>query len=249
MKTSLITATLVASLCLSSAALAQDEEQTYLYATYYYCDGSQQDRIDEIIESSAKPIYDAAVKAGEINSWGWLVHHTGGKWRRILYHGAGSMDDLLATQDALLDKMEAQHGEAMQEFGRLCNSHDDYIWRGITGSGGDILSTERGKVGLSAYYVCDSREPVADEIVKTVFAPQFDAQVSNGKLTSWGWSEHIIGGKYRRLSTLTAADWPSLFAAREELVEAGGDSPLAGQFGEICDSHVDYMWEIRHESP
>lgn len=240
---------LLASAGLSMAALAQEEEQTFLYVTYYYCDGSQQDRIDEIVASSVRPIYDAAVKAGDIRQWGWLAHHTGGKWRRALYHSSGSMDDLLATQDALLDKVQAQHGEAMQEFGGHCKSHDDYIWRGITGSGGNLPSTERGKVGLSTYYVCDSREAVADEIVKTVFAPEYDAQVSDGKLASWGWSEHIVGGKYRRLGTLTAADWTSLFAAREELIEAGDDSALAGQFGEICDSHADYMWEIQHESP
>jgi len=229
--------------------MAQEEDETYIYATYFYCDSSQQERVDEIVESANKPVYDAAVKAGEIQGWGWLAHHTGGKWRRILYHSAGSVEALLAAQESIGDKMDADHADATSDFDKICKSHDDYIWRGITGTDGNVLGTERGKVGLSTYFVCDTREAVADEIVKTVFAPEYDSHVGKGKLTSWGWSEHIIGGKYRRLSTMTAADWPALFAVRSAIIEAAGDSELATQFGEICDSHTDYMWEIRHESP
>jgi len=235
--------------CLSAGAIAQDEEETYIDATYYYCDGSQLERLDELIESAAKPVYEAAIKAGDITGWGWLAHHTGGKWSRVLYHSAGSVVAAIAAQDKIIDRIQADNPAAVDEFGKACRSHDDYIWRGITGNGGTVLGAERGKVGLSAYYVCDSREAAADEIVETVFAPVYDAQVGDGKLSSWGWSEHIIGGKYRRLGTMTAADWPSLFAARAAIIDAGGDSELASQFGEICHSHADYMWNIQHESP
>ena len=238
---------LVAIACLSTAALAQDEEETYIYSTYYYCDVTQQDRADEIIESVDKPIYDAAVEDGTITGWGWLAHHTGGKWRRIQYHSAGSVVALLAAQEAIGEKLDASgRGD---ELGKICNSHDDYIWHGVTGSGGSVLGSDRGKVGLSAYYVCDSREAAADELVKTVFAPIYDSQVGDGKLISWGWSEHIVGGKYRRLATMTAADWSSLFAARANIIEAASDSELGREFSDICDSHADYLWEIRHENP
>jgi len=245
MRTSIILVTLALSFCLSGGALAQDEDATYISATYYYCKGGLK-RADELVESVAKPVYDAALKAGDITGWGWLAHHTGGKWSRLLYHSAGSIEELIASQDAIIDKID---DAAAEEFGKICASHDDYIWHGLTGSGGDVLSTDRGKVGLSAYYVCDSREAVADEIVETVFAPVYNSQVGEGKLTSWGWSEHIIGGKYRRLATMTAADWPSLFAVRGAIIDAAQDSELADQFGEICSSHADYMWIIEHESP
>lgn len=231
--------------CLSNVVLAQDEENSYIYTTYFYCDVTKQDKADEIFEKVDKPIYDAAVKDGIITGYGWLAHHTGGKWRRAQYHAAGSVVDLLAAQEAIAEKQ----GDDADELGEICNAHDDYIWHGVTGSGGDIIGTPRGKVGLSAYYVCDSREGAADEIVKSVFAPVYDAQVGPGKLSSWGWAEHIVGGKYRRLATMTAEDWPSLFAARASIIEAGDDSELGDQFGEICDSHADYLWEIRHESP
>lgn len=228
-------------------ALAEDEQETYIYSTYMYCDVTQQDRADEIVAAVDKPIYDAAVKDGTITGWGWLAHHTGGKWRRVRYHTAGSVEKLLAALEAIGEKQDA--ADDSDEFGKICNSHDDYIWRGVTGSGGDVLSTARGKVGLSAYYVCDSREGAADEIVKAVFAPLYDAHVGDGKLTSWGWSEHLVGGKYRRLATMTAEDWPALFAARASIIEASDDSELGDVFADICDSHADYMWEIRYENP
>ena len=157
MKTPTQLAALVAAASLGSAALAQ-EQQTYIYATYYYCDVSQEDRADEIFAEQEKPRYEQAAKDGLITGWGWLAHHTGGKWRRVAYHSAGSVVDLLTALDALGDQRDADEGDAL---GEICNSHDDYIWHGITGSGGDVLSTDRGAVGLSAYYECDSREPSA----------------------------------------------------------------------------------------
>lgn len=233
--------------CLSSLALAQGEQDTYIYTTYHYCDFAGQDQADEIVDSAYKPIYDAAVKDGTIGGWGWLAHHTGGKWRRAQYHSAGSVEAVLAAQEGFTEKL--YESGAMDKFGTICSTHDDYIWRGVAGSGGDILATDRGKVGLSAYFVCDSREAAADEIVKTVMAPLYDAHIAEGALTSWGWAEHIIGGKYRRLATMTAADWSSLFAARESIIEALADSELGSQFSDICDSHADYLWEIQYENP
>jgi hypothetical protein len=120
----------------------------------------------------------------------------------------------------------------------------------VTGSGGDPLIRPRGKVGISAYHKCTmSKESRADELVKLVFAPIYDAHVGEGKLSSWGWSEHIVGGKYRRLSTMTADDWPTLMKMRESIFYALQDDELADEFVEICGSHSDYLWEIRHQMP
>lgn len=70
-----------------------------------------------------------------------------------------------------------------------------------------------------------------------------------GDIKGWGWLTHHTGGKYRRLSTMTAASWEDLFAVRNAIIEEAQDSELAGMFGEICHSHTDYMWEIQHEAP
>ena len=94
-----------------------------------------------------------------------------------------------------------------------------------------------------------SRESRADEIVKSVFAPVFNANIGESKLSSWGYIEHIVGGKYRRLSTITAPDWETLFEGRAALFEGLEDNELADEFTEICGSHSDYMWEIKHENP
>lgn len=70
-----------------------------------------------------------------------------------------------------------------------------------------------------------------------------------GKLTTWGWMEHIVGGEYRRLATMTAGDVTSLMAARSAVVAAFQDDPLADTLTDICGSHTDYIWEIKVENP
>jgi len=252
MKTLISLAAFASIACLSTTVLAQQEEdapQNYVYATYFYCDVAAQTRADEIVESHMRPVYDAAVADGTITGWGWLVHHTGGMWRRLQYHSAPSIDELLAAQEAIGAKLQEADSDAGTEFSRICNAHDDYIWRGVTGSGGNVLVTERGNVGISSYYVCDmSKQTRADELVRTVIGPVYDAHMGAGQLTSWGWSSHVVGGEYRRLGTMTAADWPSLFAARASILGAMPDSELAGELNEICGSHTDYMWELQIES-
>ena len=235
---------LLCSLWASGMAVAQ-EKDSYSYATYFYCDVTQQERADEIVEKLNKPIYDAAVADGSITGWGWLAHHTGGKWRRVQFHQAPSIDALLAAQEKIGDQIEAKNKAMSQEAGKICNSHDDYIWKTVAGN-----SAARGKAGFSVYYVCDfGREAQADELIKRVFAPMYDKLVAEGKLTTWGWLEHIVGGEYRRLATLTAPDVKSLVAARSSIVAAFEDDPLADTLDEICGSHADYIWETKAGKP
>lgn len=251
MKKKLIVATLtcLAAAPLTGAAEEHEPDETYIYATYMVCDTSRQDEADKIFEEVHKPVLEAAKRDGTIRGWGWLVHHTGGQWRRIRYHSAGSMEALLAALDTIGDRMDEAAGDD-DTFGQICNAHDDYIWRSVAGSGGGPATGPRGKVGMSAYHVCKmSQEDRADELVKSVFGPIYDAHVGDGKLRSWGWSEHIVGGKYRRLATMTADDWPTLLKMRAAVFEALDelDNPLADEFSEICGSHADYLWEIGEE--
>jgi hypothetical protein len=235
---------LLGALWASSAAVAQ-EKDSYTYATYFNCDVTQQDRADEIVEKLDKPFYDAAVADGSITSWGWMAHHTGGKWRRAQYHTASSIDALLAGQKKIGDQIEAKNKALNTEAGKICNSHEDYIWKRVAGN-----VAPRGKASFSVYYVCDSgREAQADALIKRVFAPVYDKLVAEGKLMTWGWMEHIVGGEYRRLSTITAADVSSLLAARGNIVAAMQDDPLAATLDDICGSHADYIWDIKFEKP
>lgn len=224
-------------------AQAEDEE-TYIYGTYYVCDVTRQVEADELTEESFMPIYNEAVEDGLIDGWGWLAHQTGGPWRRLFYMTASSISDLLAAQEFLAEEEDEDDNET---FGEICNSHDDYIWRRLQGT---PAGTTRGSVSLSTYYECvQGREAQADAIVSSVIAPIYQDQIDAGLLVSWGWNEHVVGGKYRRLATITAEDWDSLFDAQNNAIEATNGNELINQLFTICGSHADYMWDIQIENP
>lgn len=223
----------------------KDEKETYIYATYFYCKNSKFEALDAEVGEHLAPVYDAAVKDGTLGGWGWLVHHTGGKWNRIFYTVSDSMKGLFASQKTMGERTKDLPSEA---FDAACGIHDDYIWKSVQANG---LMGDRGTAGLSVYHVCDiTRETRADELVKTVFAPHYDKAIADGKIKSWGWSSHIIGGKYRKLSTMTGDSFEGVLKARGEILEAlygDGDNAEAREFSEICGSHSDYLWQVAHE--
>jgi hypothetical protein len=229
-------------------ASAQDKPaETYIYGNYSVCDLDKQDRADEIYAQVEKPILDAAVTSGMIKGYGHYAHHTGGRWRRLQYFSASSVEDLLTSQKKLGDQSEAANKKLGDEAAGICNAHDDYIWRRVAGTSG---STSPGGFVFSTYYVCDSsREDQADALVQQVMAPIYDKMVAEGKLKSWGWLEHIVGGQYRRVDTIGAADLGSLMAARGALIEAFEDNAAGDAFTSICGSHTDYIWEVKHSNP
>jgi len=246
--------TIMLVVCLAAVAgnaLAQEAEEApkvFTYATYFYCDVTGEERVDEIVKTQNAPVYDQLVKEGVISGWGWLTHHTGGKWRRIQYYQASSVAGLLDAQTEMGKRLDGVDAAADKDFGKTCNAHDDYIWEVESGSSGDT----RGDAGFSVYYKCDeSKEERADEIFAKDFGPVFDKYIADGKLTSWGWSSHWVGGAYRRLQTMTAANHKDLLKARAELIdEMYAEENKAGlEFNAICGSHSDYLWNIQIETP
>lgn len=242
---------------ISVACMAQEEEEkqegpiAYTYATYFYCKPSGQDRRDEILAKTEAPVYNALVKDGTISSWGWLSHHTGGQWRRALYFQNETLNGLLDALDKMQEKFDAMGYDDAADRD-LCPSHDDYIWTVEATS--QKPGEGRADAGLSVYYVCDeSKEDRADELFESTYAPLLNKAVADGKLGSWGWSSHFIGGKYRRLQTMTGKDHKAVLAARADLLDALYDEdkpdPGAAEFGEICGSHADYLWDIQMETP
>lgn len=228
-----------------SVAAQEEAAEAYTYATYFYCDTSNEAAADEWVKKHMVPAYDAAVDAGDMTAWGWMAHHAGGKWRRILYRGSTSVLGVLETQDIELPGVSDDDPGT----GVSCKAHDDYIWKAEAGSGG-TGTVERGPVGESVYFVCNmNREDRADELVRTRFAPVYDQHVTNGGITSWGWMSHVIGGEYRRLLTITAADWEKLITARDSILETISGMDGAEEFSDICYSHSDYLWDIQHEKP
>ncbi len=122
------------------------------------------------------------------------------------------------------------------------------VSRALAGSqpAGEVAQ-DRPAAGLSTYWECDiTREARVDSLVTEAIAPVLQKQVSSGALNSWAWFAHVIGGKYRRLTVLDGADAKSLLAAQEDLVQKMRSQNAAAfrEFGEICGSHQDYLWNI-----
>ena len=241
---------ILASSLLAFTALAQEEDaQRYTYATYFHCNVGMEDKADAMMKRNA-PILDGLVEDGTILGWGWLAHHTGGDWRRIRYHQADSPEAAMEALEAMVAAIAKVHGEddpAIDAFSAACPRHDDYLWQVEAGTAGK----ERGKVGFSVYHFCDiNREDRADEIVAEHFAPILDKMVEDEKITTWGWQSHVIGGRVRRLQTMTAVDLGALLSARQEAIATlyEEDNEAGAEFSEICGPHLDYIWNIAHEA-
>lgn len=234
-------------LILSMPAGADEHEEksdTFIYGTYFYCDVNGEKAADAEVEKYFAPAYEKAMEKGLIKGWGYLKHHTGGKWRRVLYHTADSVTGLLASSDAVGDMLDESMSDSDTALGAACRMHEDYIWKSESGN----IDTDRGKVGVSVYYKCDmSRQKRADEIVANNFAPIFDEHLGDGKLTSWGWSSHMVGGTWRRLMTMTAKDAATVMEQWGSIINSGADMAEAAEFTSICGTHQDYIWNIAME--
>lgn len=239
-----------AGLIAGPVAMAQEPApERFLYATYQYCDFSKQDRVDQIFEQVSKPVLDAAMKDGTINLYSYLAHVTGGQWRRVNVIGAGSVQAVLDAQSTIGDRIDAneKNRKLDAEAAAACSSHDDYIWRSVAGNVGSV---NRGGASFSTYYVCDqSRESAVDAVVKGMIGPVLDKMVAEGKLATWGWLEHIVGGKYRRLATMSATDVKALMSARAAMVTALENNPGGDLLTDICPDHTDYIWENKFQAP
>ena len=244
---------LCALLAVPMIASAQEEEapKPYVYATYFECDPGDEWMADGIVDFLYKPIFDAAVEDGTISSWGWMGHHTGGKWRRILYRSAPTLEAALEALETLGAKVDEKNAQAASQIGEVCPAHDDYIWQVGAGSGGARgVGDDRGKAGSSVYLHCDmAKEDRADELVASVFAPIYDRHVAEGNISSWGWLKHVVGGKWRRLATMTGESHSAVLKVRGEIIDEIWEKHEAEveEYVSICGAHADYLWNILQE--
>jgi hypothetical protein len=246
----LCTALLLVAVPVAVQAQDDDPPGPYIYGTYSVCDLSEQWKLDGIVEGAHAKVYDKAMEDGLITGWGYMGHHTGGNWRRITYYMAPNLEDLMAAADTIFDNLGKAAPQAANEYSRICSTHDDYVWEHVAGSdpGGDT----RGKAAFSVYYICDEgKEARADEIMQESLAAAYDKQLKAGNLDSWGWYQHWIGGKYRRLATVSGADHASVLKARDAVISDMLENHAAAmeEFSSICSSHQDYMWDIIMAKP
>jgi hypothetical protein len=227
------------------AAAQARENPVFIYATYFHCNNGMVEGADDVVAKQYKSELDRMVKNRTVSSWGWLRKTVGGEWARAGFLTGSSLTAVLNAAGNY-NVMSDGH-PPKKAFEEACSSGEDYIWHVLAGSD---PRARRGKAAFSTYFVCDqSREMQADALVKRTVGPMYDKLVADGKLTTWFWAEHIVGGKYRRLATMTAQSRDDLIAAREELVAAAEHNPLDEAMTSICGSHQDYIWEVKEQGP
>jgi hypothetical protein len=250
-----VLASLFAAVLFTTHALAQDEgnQTLYAYATYFVCSPDGESRADEIINSTFKPNYDAAVEHGDISSWSWMQHFVGGNWRRVLVITAKDMDSLLDASGALGEIIQDQTPEAGRAFSGICSSHEDYIWESVDGVSTGTTAGDRGKVGFTMYFECDlNSEDRADELMRDVIGPIYDKHIREGGLSTWNWLAHNVGGDYRRILTMTSSDHKTLMKTRAAIIEefdTRRTERALKEMNDICYKHRDYMWDILLQTP
>ena len=230
----------------SVTCMAQEDEapEGIIFGTYYYCDVATQGDMDDIVAANEAPVFDKWVEEGKMTAWGYYKHYTGGRWRRLQFHVAPSIEEALSNQIAIFNEIYGDNPEAGQARSEACYGHDDYIWAAGQGSG---PAETAPKVSLSTYHDCKlTGQQRADEIFTEVFAPKLNELVKKGDISGWTWNEHRLGGRYRRLAVITGPDHASVVAANGEVIQNANQkhAALAEEFSNICGSHTDYLWDI-----
>jgi hypothetical protein len=160
---------------------------------------------------------------------------------------SSSLDALLDAQSAVLKDMQGRKKE-FAELSGLCPRHEDYIWRRVISTQRERQEqSPRSTARLGVYMECDmARESRADTLVTQVFAPIWDRHLAPGRMNSWGWHEHVVGGKYRRLLLLDGGSHKAILSSLDSvLADIRSQRPAEGkEFSQICHSHQDYLWDI-----
>lgn len=234
-----LTLALAAALLLVAVPLEAQDDAVVIFGQYYRCNQGTEARADEIVRETFLPVMQRHVDAGHLTGYGWLAHSQGGAWRRLLFSTGSDLDQMMDVRAQIIEEL-SEDGDALQELGSICPGHDDYIWNGVANSSPnpDALGT----ASISSYHMCErANEGRADEIFEEELAPLYQKHMDMGHLASWGWYAHRSGGVFRRLETMSGADHKTLLNMQGAIY--GEADPLAMQeLFEICETHVDYMW-------
>lgn len=228
----------VAVLVFAPAAQSQS-----LVGTYLRCSTADEGEADFIMNQVFAPIYDRHVEAGGILGWGWVEHQAGGAWRRIVTLTADDTPTVWDAWGEIVAEIQAEHPNAWHRFNEICDSHDDYVWNLVSSSENQDPG-QTPDAWLSTYWQCDEMtESRADEIMGQMSAV-FDKHIAAGHIGGWGWYAHEIGGWFRRLLTVTAAEDFNLIEGRAMVVDElqTEQADLLEEFGSVCNGHVDYVW-------
>jgi hypothetical protein len=227
----------------SGPAVAAQEDGPYGYAVYFQCAPQNVDAVDASVADVFGPALDRMVKDGDLLAWGWVARHTGGQWDRELYFVTPTLTEAVTQLDRWREANARERRAEVAVLLSACPAQEEYIWRYLMGSKprveAPIPSAE-----FVTYYECDgNRGEQADEIVRSVFRPLLDAEVTAGAITSWSWHEQVVGGGFTRILIIEGAS----HVANVQTVDRLGAVLHAKRleaFGDICGRHQDYLWTI-----
>lgn len=110
------------------AAELATERSTHGMSVYWVCDEGREAVADLIVEQVWAEHWNAQVDAGLLNSWSWMSHYLGDKYRRILVTDGTSHTNLLEARENVLEAASESSPALMAEFSNVCNGHVDYLW-------------------------------------------------------------------------------------------------------------------------
>ena len=238
----------IAALCLVALPTRSAVAQSFVHGTYYVCDINGQQRADELVENVFASVIDEQVSAGLISAWGWLSHYNGGYWRRVLYMAGPELNGIDDARNNLIDAMQGEHSSAGREFTRICGRHEDYIWTYRNGSrAADDVARNRPTAGLSVYLECDASQSGRLNELIDAMADTHNRLTADGTINSWAWWEHFIGGKYSNLWLVDGDDHKANMTALMTISAALEEEHPEEwhELQQLCDSHQDYMWDIK----
>lgn len=249
--TLLVCPVFLVAMAAASPSHAQDEGQPLIYASYYQCGPGATEMLDRLAAGWG-PALQPQIDAGAVNAWGILTHDTGNEWTFGVYHIGSDFAPIRGAITAAAEAASQSDPGVMEALGSTCPAHEDYLWANVASSGqaGD-LGDGRSTAALSIYWVCaQGREGVADLIFEEMIAPALAEEIAAGRLASWSWNAHVIGGKYRRLLAMDGPDHASLIDVLGAFGRAFGENPAAGgAFNEACDGHQDNLWNVLVAQP
>lgn len=96
-------------------------------SSYMVCD-SREALADEIFEAALAPVLNRHMEEGVINSWAWLSHLVGGKYRKVLVYDGTDYGTVLNYWNQFWGDVDEESPELLAVFSEICDSHTDYVW-------------------------------------------------------------------------------------------------------------------------
>jgi hypothetical protein len=101
------------------------------FAQYLECDQTREARADTIATEILAPVLDRLVSEGKLQSFSWLAHGIGGKWKRLGVITGTDLNTVMSARAELFTELQEKHPGELQELASICPTHEDYVWNVI----------------------------------------------------------------------------------------------------------------------